>query len=192
MRRRKCSGVACFRSKNKYPCGRYVSERFLRVLYATWIHLLGQVNHLFVVTRILKNIMYCAFILMVRLSLPFGNKCWTKYNTYVLQWWLFFVNRLVTLSFVSYIRSSITTKFLVLGSKVDKSGRPSTKSIFACVIDNVNYKGCYSSLSFRVASSSVWKNSKRATNVVLPQPVGPATTQINGWTNLVSIFCTTN
>ena len=85
----------------------------------------------------IKTIMYCAFILMVRLSLPFGNKCCTKPTTYVLQWWHFFVNRLVTLSSVSDIRSSITTKFLVLGSKDDRLGRPSTKFLFACVIDNV-------------------------------------------------------
>ena len=92
----------------------------------------------------LKRTMYCAFMLMVRLSFPFENKCCTKYITDVLQWRLFFVNSLVTLSSVSDMRSSMTTKFIFLESKDDKSGRPSTHSKFGCIVERVEYNGYHS------------------------------------------------
>ena len=83
------------------------------------------------------------FMLIVRLSFPFGNKI-CKYIIDVLQRCLFFGNSLVTVSSVSNMRSSMTTKFLFLESKDDKSGRPSTHSKFGCMVERVEYNGCYS------------------------------------------------
>ena len=65
----------------------------------------------------LNTTMYCAFKLMVRLSLYFGKRFCTRYMTDVFEWWLFLVKRSVTRPSVSAIRSSNTTTLRLLVSK---------------------------------------------------------------------------
>ena len=142
MRRRRSSGVSCFRSTKRYPYGVDVASA-----NASWMNLTRPGYICFAKLVIcdasrgfLNTTMYCVFRLIVRLSLFHENRFCTRQITDVLEWWLFLVNRSVTRPSVSAIRSSNTTTLRLPASK--DVGNPSCSCRLG--ISRFSYADCHS------------------------------------------------